>query len=495
MISLIVPLASVFSPPSELLGPIASTFLPPSGVPRFDLRAELDNVAKSVSSYFNNSIYIGVQGVDLDPANPIGVADGDRDRFKAGKQQATPDDLVPGGSITKATAAVLALQLAEQGKLDLDKPITEYIDPWFAQLPVPRFPLAIMWGNASIINVTTRMLLSMRSGLMDYDDSRLLEWTALQGAPRDFEPLDFVIWATDHSFLWTPGGGGFYSGTGYVLLGMVLASASGAKQWFDLDQTAVFDPLGASKKAWYANQTIFMGKGACSDYGPRVIPQYVDLLPATDPSSYPKTEDWADLLTRQSCLNGWTMGNILTTPGGLAQCAHTHTGAQTRLSPQPHAAVLPPSLTRHRDGRNDRAQVLRRSVLWQAALSRVDEGDDHLPAAHHRHGATRRHAVRARPDALDDSALRLWQCLRQARTQPRGAWRRGLGLRLPVGQLGGGAQRVTRDWHQQRREPRRHEHVADDCAGTHARTHARTHERANERGADSPTARPVSPAP
>jgi len=234
--------------------------------------------------------------------------------------------LVPGGSITKALTATLCLQLAEAGKLDLDAPMHEHVDKWLRETGlretgVPWAPLSALWGVATINNVTTRQLLAMRSGLRDYDDRSILYWTLMQeaGRERDFEPLDFIFWGQrDKSFLWNPGAGGAYSGTGYVLLGLVLASVTNASTWDQLAQSAVFDRLPPSEKAWYSDKLMFMGRGPCSQYGPRVIPQYnlvVDGAPEEKPSAY----DWIDALDSRSCLNGWTMGNILTSTAALAR--------------------------------------------------------------------------------------------------------------------------------------------------------------------------------
>ena len=76
--------------------------------------------------------------------------------------------LIPVGSGTKPYTAVACLKQAEAGNLDLDKPIKEYLDPWFAKQTPPIPPLRILWqGHADIERVTTRMLLSMRAGLQD----------------------------------------------------------------------------------------------------------------------------------------------------------------------------------------------------------------------------------------------------------------------------------------------------------------------------------------
>lgn len=58
------------------------------------------------------------------------------------------------------------MRQAELGKLDLDKPVSQYIDPWNAKQTPPNLPLASLYGP-TINSVTTRMLLQMRSGLQD----------------------------------------------------------------------------------------------------------------------------------------------------------------------------------------------------------------------------------------------------------------------------------------------------------------------------------------
>lgn len=272
-----------FVPPHEFEIPLELLSVPPREVVDIDfkkaaiLKADLQAAADELASFYNVSIYIGSAGPGLD--GPIGAAGGVFNRSKPGTPPALPTDLVPGGSITKAATAVLALQLVEQGKLDLDVPITTYTDPWLAKQNPPRLPLAYIWENAAIMNVTTRQLLNMRSGLHDYDDYMSLAWTLMQSTPRDILPLDFIMqFTTNKTLLWPPNGGGAYSGTGYVILGWVLSAASGAASWEELDQAAIFSKLPPPCDAsWYANHTDFMHMGACAQYGKRVIPQYVTL--------------------------------------------------------------------------------------------------------------------------------------------------------------------------------------------------------------------------
>ena len=66
----------------------------------------------------------------------------------------------------------------------------------------------------------------MRSGLREYDDFDLFQWT-IQHPDADYLPKDFVA-NVNKTFLFEPGTGGCYSSTGYVVVGWVLAAVTGA---------------------------------------------------------------------------------------------------------------------------------------------------------------------------------------------------------------------------------------------------------------------------
>jgi CubicO group peptidase (beta-lactamase class C family) len=71
-----------------------------------------------------------------------------------GQQSATPHTVYKIGSITKLFTGTAAMQLAEKGLLDIDKPITEYL---------PEFSIKCRPGDLSLI--TARMLMTHHSGL------------------------------------------------------------------------------------------------------------------------------------------------------------------------------------------------------------------------------------------------------------------------------------------------------------------------------------------
>ena len=70
----------------------------------------------------------------------------------------------------------------------------------------------------------------------DYDDRAMFDRTV--AAPGgDLLPMDFLD-AMNKTLLFEPGTGGWYSGNGYVLLGMVLCALTNASSWDQLDQAS-----------------------------------------------------------------------------------------------------------------------------------------------------------------------------------------------------------------------------------------------------------------
>ena len=73
---------------------------------------------------------------DRDGAGPRGRAHGSRAHARCPHvRPASPDSLWAIGSIGKAVTAVLALQLADEGELDLHAPLTDYV-AWLSRSPV-----------------------------------------------------------------------------------------------------------------------------------------------------------------------------------------------------------------------------------------------------------------------------------------------------------------------------------------------------------------------
>lgn len=168
----------------------------------------------SIDAFVNRHIRErGAPGLVLGLADRNGVVAartyGHRD-VKTG-QPIGPDDLFEIGSITKSFIAISLLQLREEGKLDLDRPVREYL-PW----------LKIESAYAPI---RVHHLLSHTSGLPN----------AL-GLPPD--PENTRLW-TGHA----PGEHFRYCNLGYDLLGRLLETLDGRKLR-EILPARIFQPLG-----------------------------------------------------------------------------------------------------------------------------------------------------------------------------------------------------------------------------------------------------------
>lgn len=125
------------------------------------------------------------------------------------------------GSITKSFAAVAVMLLVEDGKIKLDDPVSTYLGP----VPAAWEP------------ITVRHFLNHTSGMPEDFDRTDLE--AFWSRPGDAE---FLQLAKKYSLLNTPGTAYSYSNTGYNLIGLIIAKASG-KSYGRFLQERIFGPL------------------------------------------------------------------------------------------------------------------------------------------------------------------------------------------------------------------------------------------------------------
>jgi CubicO group peptidase (beta-lactamase class C family) len=160
-------------------------------------------------------------GVVLADGTAFGVVTGVADRAVG-----TPlkvDDLFLAGSTGKTFFAAVALQLIEQGRLELDAPISKYLGtrPWFSRLP-----------NAK--DVTVRHLMTHTSGIVRYEmDSKFT--AALRAQPdRAWSPEEEVAFQLDATPPFPAGKGWEYSDTNYVVLGMIVEGITGTRLYDEI---------------------------------------------------------------------------------------------------------------------------------------------------------------------------------------------------------------------------------------------------------------------
>ena len=145
------------------------------------------------------------------------------------------DSLFRVASISKVFTATLAMILADDGLLDIDRPIIEYL---------PDLPLADAKARQTL---TVRMLLSHQSGLYgDFFIDMGLGEDALARAIAEFGGLRQMT---------APGERWAYCNSGFHLTGRVLEVVGG--QPFDvLMRERLFTPLGLERTCYFAHEAI-----------------------------------------------------------------------------------------------------------------------------------------------------------------------------------------------------------------------------------------------
>jgi serine beta-lactamase-like protein LACTB len=151
---------------------------------------------------------------------------------------ATADTLYRAGSISKLFNAIATVQLAEEGKLNLDAPI---------QAGLPNFSIVVPFPDAGPI--TLRQLLCHRSGM-------------IREAPVGgyLDPTQPTIEATLASVAGAalvnpPNTKTRYSNVGPTIAGQAVATQSGLS-FIDYQQKFVLDPLGMTSSAWKMNDKL-----------------------------------------------------------------------------------------------------------------------------------------------------------------------------------------------------------------------------------------------
>jgi CubicO group peptidase (beta-lactamase class C family) len=148
-----------------------------------------------------------------------------------------PDTYFEAGSTTKILTAALVMKLAEQGKLDLDKNVNDYLTSW----KIPDSPLL----NNKI--VTTRSLLSHTSGLSEGNDFGTKEGEI----PTIVDVLEGREPATNASaeIEYEPGTRWRYSNFGFIVIQLLLEDHLG-RPYAELMQEYMFNPLEMNRSTF-----------------------------------------------------------------------------------------------------------------------------------------------------------------------------------------------------------------------------------------------------
>jgi D-alanyl-D-alanine carboxypeptidase len=127
------------------------------------------------------------------------------------KRPLATSDLLLAGSVGKTFVAAVMMQLAQEGKINLDDRIDRWFkgDPWFARLPNGK-------------DITVRMLLNHSSGIAHHPDEAEFFKALAANRDRQWKPEEIVALVLDKKAPFAAGKGFSYSDTNYILAGMII---------------------------------------------------------------------------------------------------------------------------------------------------------------------------------------------------------------------------------------------------------------------------------
>jgi serine beta-lactamase-like protein LACTB len=238
---------------------------------------------------------------------------------KKRQEPARPDTIYRAGSISKLFTALAAMQLAEQGKLDIDQPVTRYLPTLGVVSPFP---------DAG--PMTLRQLMCHRSGLVReapvggyFDDSD-------PGTERTVGSLSGCV------LVYPPGRETKYSNSGVTLVGHVVETVAGAS-FPEYQQRHLLGPIGMDSSAFRMSRAL----------RPRLAKGY---LPVADGQG-----GFCEIEAPPFELGIIPAGNLYTTAEDLARFlaflfAQGRTASQQLIQAETLARMFTPQLTRNTNG-------------------------------------------------------------------------------------------------------------------------------------------------
>lgn len=213
----------------------------------------------------------------------------------------TPDTKFRIGSVTKQFTAVLILKLAEEGKINLEGKITDYI---------PDYPTD--QGN----KVTIHHLLTHTSGIPSY--------TSLPNFFKDlsrdpYKPEEFLSVFSEMDFEFEPGTKYRYNNSGYFLLGAIIEKVTG-QPYDEILHERIIDPLGLENSGYehYENITEKRASGYRKVLGGYQVAPYLDTsLPYSAGMMFSTVEDlfkWNQILYTDKLFNDQKYKELMFTP-------------------------------------------------------------------------------------------------------------------------------------------------------------------------------------
>jgi D-alanyl-D-alanine carboxypeptidase len=180
--------------------------------------------------------------------NAFGMADGPKNI------PATVDTVYHTFSMVKPMTAAAVLQLQEQGLLDIDNPVTDYL-PFFE----------VQYPSESSETITVRHLMTHSSGLPDAGSLELYSWIHFDGDP-EWNQTELIRKKLPGftRLAYEPGSQASYTNVGYMVLAAIIEAVSG-KTYQQYMVEHIFKPLQMNDTHWTYGETTIDREAAGSN--------------------------------------------------------------------------------------------------------------------------------------------------------------------------------------------------------------------------------------
>ena len=209
--------------------------------PPLDTESLLDEIDAAIAEFLSDT---GVPGATLAVIMPDGNGDlielataGGYSDLLA-ERDATVDDYFRWGSITKTMTSVVMLQLVDEGLVDLDAPVSDYLGTGWAEGYILD---GVDYGDL----ITIRQILNHTDGFPEFafDPGFYIQSSLRIETP--YEPEEIIDWAVSVGPQYEPGTDYLYNTVGHVAAGLVIEAVTGQEAHTVLHER-LFTPADAT---------------------------------------------------------------------------------------------------------------------------------------------------------------------------------------------------------------------------------------------------------
>jgi len=280
--------------------------------PAVDAAALAVEVAAATDEWLAAS---GVPGVTLAVLGPddleiVEVA-GSSD-LKTG-EPVTPSDFWRFGSITKPMTSAVVLALVDEGLIDLDAPVSQYLgEGWAAGYTLD----GVDYGDT----LTVAQMLNHTAGFAEYAFDPGFYALVSDRLDQPLEPEEVVAWGVERGPQSVPGTTYSYTTVGHVVAGLIIEAVTD-RPAADVLAEYLFTPAGAVDA--YLPPSGSPAAGVVNGYAGGILADYIASLPAiASLESEARVGDVLDIsVAPQDVLTtaGWTGGGIEAQPDDIAR--------------------------------------------------------------------------------------------------------------------------------------------------------------------------------